>query len=74
VRTADTSQHYELDPEVFGLFLDPMRKYSCALYASPSDTLGQAQVRKLHFVADRLGLRRGERLLDVGCGWGFASP
>jgi cyclopropane-fatty-acyl-phospholipid synthase len=70
VKTADTSQHYELDPEVFGLFLDPMRKYSCALYESPADTLDQAQVRKLHFVADRLGLRGGERLLDVGCGWG----
>ncbi|WP_018348734.1 SAM-dependent methyltransferase [Longispora albida] len=70
MRTADTSQHYELDPEVFGLFLDPMRKYSCGIYESPSDTLAEAQVRKLHFVAGRLGLRGGERLLDIGCGWG----
>jgi cyclopropane-fatty-acyl-phospholipid synthase len=67
---ADTNQHYDLDPEVFGLFLDPLRKYSSGLYAGAEDTLDQAQVRKLHFVADRLGLRGGERLLDIGCGWG----
>ncbi len=67
---ADTNQHYDLDPDVFGQFLDPLRKYSSALYAGPDDTLAAAQERKLRFVADRLGLRGGERLLDVGCGWG----
>ncbi|WP_322768722.1 SAM-dependent methyltransferase [Frankia sp. Cr1] len=67
---ADTNQHYDLDPEIFGLFLDSSRKYSSGLYRSPSDTLAQAQVNKLHFVAQRLGLRGGEQLLDVGCGWG----
>ncbi|WP_063053898.1 SAM-dependent methyltransferase [Nocardia arthritidis] len=68
--TADTNQHYDLDPDVFGQFLDPLRKYSSALYDSESDTLEQAQRRKLRFVADRLGVTGGERLLDVGCGWG----
>ncbi|MFI9408544.1 SAM-dependent methyltransferase [Nocardia gamkensis] len=68
--TADTNQHYDLDPDVFGQFLDPLRKYSSALYESESDTLEQAQRRKLRFVADRLGVTGGERLLDVGCGWG----
>jgi len=67
---ADTSQHYELDPRVFELFLDPMCKYSCGRYESPTDSLADAQVRKLHWVAERLGLRGGERLLDIGCGWG----
>lgn len=67
---ADTNQHYDLDPEVFGLFLDPRRKYSSGLYESPGDTLAEAQDRKLHFVARRLGLKGGERLLDIGCGWG----
>lgn len=67
---ADTNQHYDLDPEIFGQFLDPLRKYSSALYESDSDTLEFAQRSKLAFVADRLGLRGGERLLDVGCGWG----
>ncbi|WP_462189086.1 MULTISPECIES: class I SAM-dependent methyltransferase [unclassified Frankia] len=68
--TSDTNQHYDLPPEVFGLFLDPLRKYSSGLYRTEHDTLEQAQIAKLHFVADRLGLRRGGRLLDIGCGWG----
>lgn len=67
---ADTNQHYDLDPDVFAQFLDPLRKYSSALYVSDTDTLAQAQEHKLHFVARRLGLRGGERLLDAGCGWG----
>ncbi|MFC9967364.1 SAM-dependent methyltransferase [Nocardia ignorata] len=67
---ADTNQHYDLDPEIFGEFLDPLRKYSAALYESADDTLETAQRNKLRFVAERLGLRGGEQLLDVGCGWG----
>lgn len=67
---ADTNQHYDLDPAIFEQFLDPLRKYSSALYESPHDTLAEAQERKLRFVAGRLGLRGGERLLDAGCGWG----
>ena len=67
---ADTNQHYDQDPRIFSLFLDSSRKYSSALYGSPDESLDSAQRRKLRFVADRLGLRGGERLLDVGCGWG----
>ncbi|MGV9676944.1 SAM-dependent methyltransferase [Nocardia sp. NPDC003482] len=67
---ADTNQHYDLDPEIFGEFLDPLRKYSSGLYLSDTDTLERAQRQKLRFVAERLGLSGGERLLDVGCGWG----
>lgn len=67
---ADTNQHYDQDPRIFTLFLDPSHKYSSALYGSPEESLADAQQRKLHFVADRLNLRGGERLLDLGCGWG----
>ncbi len=70
VGVADTNQHYDLDPEIFGLFLDSRRKYSSGLYRSEGLTLEAAQLAKLRFVADRLGLRGGERILDVGCGWG----
>ncbi|HEY6495633.1 MAG TPA: class I SAM-dependent methyltransferase [Trebonia sp.] len=70
LRVAGTNQHYDLDPEIFGLFLDPLRKYSSGLYESPGDTLAVAQERKLRFVADRLGITGGERVLDAGCGWG----
>jgi cyclopropane-fatty-acyl-phospholipid synthase len=70
VQVAGTNQHYDLDPEIFGLFLDPLRKYSSGLYESPGDTLAAAQERKLRFVAARLGIAGGERVLDAGCGWG----
>ncbi|MGW5225879.1 SAM-dependent methyltransferase [Nocardia niigatensis] len=68
--TADTNQHYDLDPEIFGQFLDPLRKYSSALYENEGDSLELAQRNKLRFVARRLGIQGGERLLDIGCGWG----
>ncbi len=68
--SADTNQHYDQDPDIFGLFLDPLRKYSSGLYLTPEATLEEAQVAKLHFVADRLLVTEGARLLDVGCGWG----
>ncbi len=67
---ANTNQHYDLDPDIFGAFLDPLRKYSSALYLSEDDTLAQAQEHKLRFVAGRLDLQGGERVLDIGCGWG----
>lgn len=67
---AATNQHYDLDPEIFARFLDPLRKYSSALFASDDDTLERAQRRKLAWVAEQLGLTGGERILDAGCGWG----
>jgi len=70
VEKSSTNQHYDLDPRIFGLFLDPRRKYSSGYYRKPGLTLAEAQEEKLHFVADRLGLTEDDRLLDVGCGWG----
>lgn len=68
--TVETNQHYDLDPEIFGSFLDPMRKYSSGLYLDDADDLATAQRRKLAFVSGRLGLTGGEHVLDIGCGWG----
>jgi cyclopropane-fatty-acyl-phospholipid synthase len=65
-----TNRHYALDPSVFMAFLGPTMKYSSGLYLCPDDTLERAQLQKLEFVAGQLGLRGGERVLDVGCGWG----
>ncbi len=62
-------RHYGLDAELFGAFLDPYRQYSCA-YFRDTDDLAEAQRRKMRLVCDKLGLRPGERLLDIGCGWG----
>ncbi|WP_433559427.1 SAM-dependent methyltransferase [Pseudonocardia xinjiangensis] len=65
-----TNQHYDLDPAVFEQFLDPMRKYSSGLYLRDGDDLAAAQRHKLRFVADRIGISDGGRVLDIGCGWG----
>ncbi|WP_062212986.1 cyclopropane-fatty-acyl-phospholipid synthase family protein [Streptomyces sp. NBRC 109706] len=65
-----TNQHYELPAELFGIYLDRRLKYSSGLYPDEHTDLDQAQTNKLHFVARRLGLTGGERLLDIGCGWG----
>ncbi len=65
-----TNKHYELSAELFGVYLDQRLKYSSGLYTDEHTDLDQAQTNKLHFVAGRLGLTGGERLLDIGCGWG----
>ena len=65
-----TLQHYDLEPEIFELFLDPYMKYSSGLYLSGGESLAEAQVQKMEFVARQLEIKGGERVLDMGCGWG----
>jgi cyclopropane-fatty-acyl-phospholipid synthase len=62
--------HYDVSNEFFALFLDDSMTYSCALFSRGAGTLEEAQVAKRELVATKLGLREGERILDVGCGWG----
>ena len=62
--------HYDVGNEFFGLFLDGTMTYSCAIYSKGAETLEDAQHTKLDLVASKLGLKKGMRLLDVGCGWG----
>lgn len=62
--------HYDLGNEFFQLFLDPNLLYSCALYDTPGDSLAAAQVNKLRTIGDRLDLRPGDRVLEIGTGWG----
>jgi cyclopropane-fatty-acyl-phospholipid synthase len=68
-----TNRHYELPTEFFAAYLDRRLKYSSGLYESPDTSLDDAQTAKLHFVAGRLGLTDGGRVLDIGCGWGSLS-
>jgi cyclopropane-fatty-acyl-phospholipid synthase len=62
--------HYDVSNEFFRLFLGDDMTYSCAIFSRGASTLAEAQETKLDLVAAKLGLRAGERLLDVGCGWG----
>jgi cyclopropane-fatty-acyl-phospholipid synthase len=62
--------HYDVSNEFFALFLDESLTYSCALFESGTETLEDAQAAKLDLVCRKLELRPGQRLLDIGCGWG----
>jgi cyclopropane-fatty-acyl-phospholipid synthase len=63
--------HYDLGNDFFRLFLDPATlAYSCARYLTPDDTLEQAQVQKLEAIGRKLDLGPGDRVLEIGTGWG----
>jgi len=64
------SYHYDLPPQFYALWLDQRMIYSCAYFATPEEDLDSAQERKLDYICRKLRLRPGERLLDIGCGWG----
>lgn len=70
-RDAENIQfHYDVSDDFYALWLDPYRVYSCAYYRSPEMTLAQAQEAKLDHICRKLRLQPGERLLDIGSGWG----
>ncbi len=62
--------HYNASNEFFALWLDRRMVYSCAYFNSVEEDLDIAQERKLDYICRKLRLRRGDRLLDIGCGWG----
>src|SRR3954453_5031979 len=62
--------HYDVGNEFFSLFLDESMTYSCAIFSRGAKTLEEAQETKLDLVCTKLALQEGERVLDVGCGWG----
>ena len=62
--------HYDVGNDFYQLFLDERMVYSCAYFAEPQLTLDQAQEAKLEHICRKLRLKPGERLLDIGCGWG----
>lgn len=66
----NASHHYDLSGEMYALFLDADRQYSCAYFEDPSDSLEQAQARKKARITAKLALAPGMKVLDIGSGWG----
>ena len=62
--------HYDVSNDFYGLWLDARRVYSCAYFKTPDMGLDAAQEAKLDHICRKLDLKPGERLLDIGCGWG----
>ena len=66
----NVAHHYDLDGQLYALFLDADRQYSCAYFETPGQTLDDAQAAKKRHLAAKLLIERGDRVLDIGCGWG----
>lgn len=63
--------HYDLGNDFFSLWLDKTMSYSCAYFKTPEDSLHQAQLQKIDHILKKLNLKPGEKLLDIGSGWGW---
>lgn len=62
--------HYDLGNDFFSLWQDKTMTYSCAYFKDPDDPLEKAQIQKIDHILKKLNLSAGEKLLDIGCGWG----
>ena len=69
-RERNVAHHYDLSRDLYALFLDDDRQYSCAYFADRTMTLEEAQRDKKRHIAAKLLLEPGQRVLDIGCGWG----
>lgn len=62
--------HYDIGNDLYRLFLDPDMQYSCAYFTAPSNSIEQAQLDKKAHIASKMLLKPGQKVLDIGCGWG----
>ena len=69
----NVARHYDLDGRLYSLFLDADKQYSCAYFETPEATLDDAQLAKKRHLAAKLLIGRGDRVLDIGSGWGGLS-
>ncbi|HEX8834907.1 MAG TPA: cyclopropane-fatty-acyl-phospholipid synthase family protein [Abditibacteriaceae bacterium] len=69
----NVAHHYDISRELYKLFLDENMQYSCAYFINDDDTLEQAQIQKMNHLASKLQMKPGQKVLDIGCGWGGLS-
>lgn len=67
----DIAHHYDIGNDFYSLWLDKTMSYSCGYFKTPTDTLYDAQMNKIHHILKKLNLKEGQHLLDIGCGWGY---
>ena len=66
----NVSHHYDIGNDLYKLFLDEKMFYSCAYFRDENETLEAAQINKCRLLAAKLSLKPGQKILDIGCGWG----
>ena len=66
----NVSHHYDLSDNLYNLFLDPKKQYSCGYFESKNDTLESAQNNKIRHIIKKLNIQPNQKILDIGCGWG----
>tara|TARA_R110001583_G_scaffold43030_1_gene136789 strand:- start:3823 stop:4980 length:1158 start_codon:yes stop_codon:yes gene_type:complete len=66
----DIAYHYDIGNDFYSLWLDKTMSYSCAYFKTETDSLEDAQLNKIDHILKKLNLKEGQKLLDIGCGWG----
>ena len=66
----NVSHHYDISDDLYDLFLDPKRQYSCAYFKNEDDNLEIAQNNKIQHIIKKLNIKKNQKVLDIGCGWG----
>ena len=64
------AHHYDISDDLYNLFLDPKRQYSCAYFKNDNDSLEKAQNNKIEHIIKKLNIKPNQKVLDIGCGWG----
>ena len=67
---SNVARHYDISDDLYGLFLDSKRQYSCAYFKNENDDLETAQTNKIKHIIKKLNLKPNQRVLDIGSGWG----
>ena len=69
----NASHHYDISDDLFFLFLDPLKQYSCGYFKNENDSLEQAQINKINHIVKKLDIKPNQKILDIGCGWGYLA-